>query len=220
MAQVKKAEIREAIVESAYRLFRSQGYLGTSMADIGRAASVAPSNIYVYFGSKFEIFYAVYEPWLNRRMERLQRELSKIDDPDKRVRRILETIWLDIPSEDNGFANNLMQAVSTAERDEKFRSDLLSRCEGILSDLLAGALPDSRAGIVANGRLSHILLMAFDGFVTRHHLGEMRKDMKQIVDVMADLIVGAETGAKRTRSRKATPAAGMPRRIKAAAAAR
>lgn len=201
MAQVKKTEIRDAIIENAYRLFRSQGYLGTSMADIGRAAGVAPSNIYVYFDSKFEIFYAVYEPWLKQRLARLERQLAKIGEPDKRIRRILEAIWLDLPSEDNGFANNLMQAVSTAGRDEKYRSDLLSRCESILSELLRKSLPDSRAGIVENGRLAHILLMAFDGFVVRYHLGAVRKDMKEIIEIMNGLIAGTVPGIARNRTR-------------------
>jgi AcrR family transcriptional regulator len=190
MAQVKKTEIHDAIIASAYRLFRSQGYLGTSMAEIGRAARIAPSNIYVYFDSKFEIFYATYEPWLKDRLARLELELAEIADPDARIRHILQAIWIGIPSEDNGFANNLMQAVSTAGKDEKYRSDLLLRCESHLSELLKTALPESRASIVENGRLAHILLMAFDGFVVRHHLGALRSDMSQIVDIMGGLIAG------------------------------
>ncbi|MEV5407176.1 TetR/AcrR family transcriptional regulator, partial [Streptomyces albidoflavus] len=113
MAQVKKAHVREAIVDGAYKLFRKQSYLGTSVADIGRAAGIAPSNVYVYFRSKFEIFYAVYEPWLNQRLGQLERELATIDDADERLLHIVRTVWIELPVEDNGFANNLMQAVST-----------------------------------------------------------------------------------------------------------
>lgn len=190
MAQVKKNEIRDAIIDGAYKRFRAQGYLGTSVADIGRSAGIVPSHIYVYFSSKFEIFYAVYEPWLKQRLARLERQLVKIEQPEEKVQLILETIWLKLPSEDNGFANNLMQAVSTADKAEKYRSDLLLRCEGLLTELLRKSVPESCAGIVENGRLAHILLMAFDGFVVRHHLRATRKDMRQIIAMMNDLVLG------------------------------
>ena len=190
MAQVKKAHVRDAIIDGAYKLFRKQSYLGTSVADIGRAAGVAPSNVYVYFNSKFEIFYAVYEPWLNRRLARLEQELADIESADKRLLHIVRTIWIDLPVEDNGFANNLMQAVSTTDKDEPFRSDLLSRSEAALSNLLRRALPANRHGLIENDRLAHVLLMAFDGFVVRHHVGGTRPDMNEIVDMMKLMIAG------------------------------
>ena len=43
MVQVKKAEVREAILEAAAQLFVEKGYVGTSASEIGQRASVAPS---------------------------------------------------------------------------------------------------------------------------------------------------------------------------------
>jgi AcrR family transcriptional regulator len=210
MAQVKKARIRDAIVESAYRLFRKQSYLGTSIAEIGRAAGIAPSNVYVYFDSKLEIFYAVYEPWLKRRFARLERKLKSIRNPDRRLQHILRAVWLDLPVEDNGFANNLMQAVSTTDKDEPYRSDLLSRSEAALSDLLRRALPARRHAVIERDRLAHILLMAFDGFVVRHHVGGTRADMEEVAKVMKSLIAGdavaSQKTARRHGLRRGTPA--------------
>lgn len=205
MAQVKKARIRDAIVRSAYRLFRRQSYLGTSIAEIGRAAGIAPSNVYVYFGSKFEIFYAVYEPWLKRRFARLERQLLRIPDPDRRLLHILRTIWLDLPREDNGFANNLMQAVSTTEKDEPFRSDLLSRSEAALSEFLRRALPSRRHAVIEQDRLAHILLMAFDGFVVRHHVGGSRPDMEEVAQIMKLLIAGGAVTSQKKPAGRAAP---------------
>jgi len=221
MAQVKKARVRDAIVESAYTLFRKQSYLGTSVADIGRTAGIAPSNVYVYFNSKFEIFYAVYEPWLNRRLARLERELASIERADKRLLHIVRTIWIDLPVEDNGFANNLMQAVSTTDKDEPFRSDLLSRSETALSDLLRRALPARRQALVENDRLAHIILMAFDGFVVRHHVGGTRPDMGEIVEIMKFLMAGKPVDTpEKPRLGKAKAAAARSRGAGRGSAAR
>jgi len=195
MAQVKKPEVRDAIVSSAYELFRDKSYLRTSVAEIARKAGIVPSHIYVYFASKLAIFYAVYEPWLNKRLTRLERQLSKIEDPDQRLIRIIEAFWIRLPTEDNGFANNLMQAVSTADPDEPYRSDLLSRSEKTLSQLLRRALPDNRMSDADCDRVAHILLMAFDGFIVRHHVGGTRQDMADIVVTMTRLMTGKPASA-------------------------
>ncbi|MGZ5843227.1 MAG: TetR/AcrR family transcriptional regulator, partial [Xanthobacteraceae bacterium] len=55
MAQIKKKEIRHAILDAAYKLFSKRGYSDTNIANIARTAGVAPANVYVYFPSKLEI---------------------------------------------------------------------------------------------------------------------------------------------------------------------
>jgi AcrR family transcriptional regulator len=43
MVQVE-AEVRDAILEAAARLFEEKGYVGTSISEIGQAAGVASST--------------------------------------------------------------------------------------------------------------------------------------------------------------------------------
>lgn len=190
MAQFKKVEVRDAITASAYRLFRSKGYVATTMSDIGNAAGVATSNIYVYFDSKLAIFYAVYEPWLKQRLSKLERELKKVTKPRTRLRLILKALWVDIPSAESGFANNLMQAASTATRDEIYSSELLLWCEDLISRLIRASLPASRSAIAEQRRLAHILFMAYDGFVVRNHLNVQSESVDEVIDTMIDLILG------------------------------
>jgi hypothetical protein len=90
-----------------------------------------------------------------------------------------------------------MQAVSTADKDEPCRSDLLSRSESTLSDLLRRALPAQRHAVLERNRLAHILLMAFDGFVVRHHVGGTRSDMREIAKIMKVLIAGDTVASPR-----------------------
>jgi AcrR family transcriptional regulator len=47
---------RRAILESAYRLFRAQGFDGTSMADIATQFGGSKSTLYSHFPSKDELF--------------------------------------------------------------------------------------------------------------------------------------------------------------------
>ena len=55
MAQVKKIEIEQAIVYSAYKLFKKHGYNGVKMPQIAAKSGISTANIYVYFKSKDEL---------------------------------------------------------------------------------------------------------------------------------------------------------------------
>jgi AcrR family transcriptional regulator len=189
MVQVKKAEVRDSIVDAAFQLFRMKGYISTSIADIGQAAGVAPSGIYVYFKSKLDLFYAVYRPWLKERLLQLERELTAIAGYRAKVRRVIEVIWLDIPNEANFFANNLMQAVSTATKDDFYSGELLEWCEATVARMLRSAAPYSRQSRNDHAQLAHILFMAFNGFVIRSYLGVRAEKMTATIDAMTDLIV-------------------------------
>lgn len=56
MAQIKKPEVREAIIQAAFELFSRKGYTATTMAEIARTANMTVANLYVYFDSKLLIF--------------------------------------------------------------------------------------------------------------------------------------------------------------------
>jgi AcrR family transcriptional regulator len=203
MVQVKKAEVRESILDAAFQVFLTKGYVGASITDIGQAAGVAPSGIYVYFRSKLELFYAVYHPWLRERLLQLERELADISGYRAKVRRIVEAIWLDIPNEANFFANNLMQAVSTATKSDFYSGELLEWCEKRVALMLRSAAPRGRQSRDDHAELAHILFMAFNGFVVRSYLGVRAEKMTATIDTMTDLIIGP-------RSRPALTSVGGP----------
>jgi AcrR family transcriptional regulator len=190
MVQVKKAEVREAILEAAARLFEEKSYAGTSASEIGQRAGVAPSAIYTYFESKLDLFYQVYSPWLKSRLERLDAELKSVDGHREKVRCIVETIWQDIPNEQNFFANNLMQAVSTATPADHYRGNLLEWCEQHVARMLKAAEPTPRHGIAYYASLAHVLFMSFNGFVVGAYLGVRADKTQPAIEAMTDLIVG------------------------------
>ncbi|HEY8015145.1 MAG TPA: helix-turn-helix domain-containing protein, partial [Dongiaceae bacterium] len=78
MAQVKKSEVRERILAAAAGLFAERGYAGATIGQIAKAAGIAPSSVYVYFKSKLEIVFAIYDPWLKEHLELLAREVEAL----------------------------------------------------------------------------------------------------------------------------------------------
>lgn len=190
MVQVKKAEVREAILEAATDLFFEKGYAGTSASEIGQKAGVAPSAIYTYFESKLDLFYRVYSPWLKSRLDRLERDLKTIDGHRAKVRHIVNTIWREIPNEQNFFANNLMQAVSTATPADHYSGNLLEWCEQRVARMLKAAEPRPTHTIAHHTNLAHVLFMSFNGFVVGAYLGVRSEKTLPAIETMTDLIVG------------------------------
>lgn len=199
MAQVKKAAVRDAILASALAQFAERSYAGTTLADIAAGAGVATSNIYVYFGSKLDVLFAVYQPWLVERLDRLQDELAAVEDPRARLGRILLALWRDIPADGNGFAHNLMQAISSLAPEDRYSRELLLLAEQRVSALLRDCLPPSRHALVEGDRLAHLLFMAFDGFVINQRLNGPSRRVEAIVDMVAGLLLpepGSDGGGR------------------------
>jgi AcrR family transcriptional regulator len=201
MAQVKKIHVRDAILRSADRLFKRKGYVSATTAQIARGANVSESNLYVYFQSKFSILMALYEPWLRARIHALEGRIEAETDTRRRLDLILHTLWREIPRADNGFTNNLMQALSTVSRREGYRPDLLRWVEGRVESLILASLPPSRRAELANRGLAHILMMAQDGFALNFHLTPSDAGLDRLTDLACGLITGSSLRAGRTRAK-------------------
>jgi AcrR family transcriptional regulator len=193
VVQVKKEAVREAILEAAQTLFKSQGYAGATMNAIAREAGVAPATVYVYYGSKLEVFFAIYDPWLRVKLDTLQAESRRIKQPQKRLEYLLMGLWRDVPRADNSFTNNLMQAVSTAGADEHYDPSLLEWSKAQIAAAIAGCLPPKRRQTLDLERTAHLLFMAFDGFSLNAHFAPDRPCDLAMVRMVAELLIGPTT---------------------------
>ena len=201
MGQVKKAHVRDAILVSAKTLFAEHGYYNTSLPRIAAGAGVSTANVYVYFRSKIEILYEIYDPWLRARVDRLADELTRIPSPFGRLRHVLGTFWRDIPAEEGGFGNNIIQAISTFRHGEGYRPTLLHWMEQHLQGLVLACLPPARRRALAGIELGHFLVMAFDGYIVYHHLDPKRPLDDATLDAVCRMLYGGGP-AKVERPRK------------------
>jgi AcrR family transcriptional regulator len=192
VVQTKKEDVRQSILSAAQTLFEAKGYHGASMTRIAREANVSSANIYVYFASKLDVLFAIYDPWLRARLHRLEAEAQAVPKGRPRVLFILKSLWHDIPAEENCFANNLMQALSTASPDDRYSRDLLRWAEAKVSNIVADALPAGRRKLLEGDSLAHILFMAFDGFAMNHRLHGSSRRIDDSVSKFATILIGQE----------------------------
>ncbi len=190
MAQTKKDEVRRAILDAAYAVFEKHGYTKTNVSQIAKMAGVSPANVYVYFLSKLDILFAVYDPWLSKQFDMLEHAVGRISDPAQQLNKILTTLWRDIPSANNGFANNMMQALSTTTASEGYRPTLRLAMEARLTKLLEQCLPNIEHTRLSD--LANILFMAFDGYILNFHLIDGPPCSSRQVKLFADMLLHCE----------------------------
>jgi AcrR family transcriptional regulator len=80
---------RERFVAAAVERFHAQGYAGTSLADVAKAAGLSAGNVFYYFRTKEELALAVVEAWCRQ----LAQEVAALDEePDgwRRLERFIE----------------------------------------------------------------------------------------------------------------------------------
>ncbi len=191
MAQIKKTEVRDAILEAAAQLFAASDYNRATLPKIAAAAGISTSTVYVYFKSKLEIAIAVYEPWLREQLVRVEHVLAGIEDPRERLRLLLKRVWQDIPSERNCFANNIIQAISTSVPEDGYRPSILTMLRSKIASMIYASLPAQSRSLDRCERFAHVVVMAFDGFVINQHLPPNLACEDETIDLFCDAILQA-----------------------------
>ena len=194
MVQRKKEGVRDAILEAAFRLFSEQGYTETSIPAIAREAGFSTANVYVYFKSKIDILFTLYAPWLEERLDKLERSLRRVPDPQERLRRLLLALWRDLPRESNGFANNVMQAVSTSSGSGDYSPQLRELFQGRVARWIQDCL---KATPHESEMIAGVVLMAFDGFAMNVRLVHGVACNVEIARLFARLLVATSAGDSR-----------------------
>jgi AcrR family transcriptional regulator len=190
LVQVKKETVRNAILDAARDSFSDRGYHRTTLLDIAQRAGTGVSSLYSYFPSKLHLLYAVVEPWQKECIWRLEAAVRKVEDPRDRLRAILLGVWRDIPMENIGLANSLMEALASADPGEKKPSPLLAWAEQRLRVMLESAIPAQAGRSIDYDLLSHLFLMAYDGFVINRRLNDLR-DIERLVETVCDMMMPA-----------------------------
>ena len=73
------------ILDAAARLFRAQGFQGTSVRDIVRAVDMLPGSLYYHFATKEDLLAEVYAAGVRRISARVRAAIEPLADPWARL---------------------------------------------------------------------------------------------------------------------------------------
>ena len=132
---------RQAILDSAYRLFRAQGFDGTSMADITTQVGGSKSTLYSHFPSKEELFVecmmAALENYMSDTLKHLDASRS---DPEEALRNFGTSVLNFICSSEQVEVRRLMIAEAARSGTGKLFFDKITALRSQVSSFLAACM--------------------------------------------------------------------------------
>ncbi len=100
---VAEVNRRSDIVRVAARLFREQGYDGTTVRDIAGAVGMRSGSPFYHFANKEEILFAVMEEGLRQGLARSEAALARHADPRERFAALMRAHFGTILEDGNDF---------------------------------------------------------------------------------------------------------------------
>ena len=150
-----QAATREHLLDAARRVFVERGYHGASLELVAREAGYTKGAVYSAFGSKGQMFLAVYEREVDERWSRIEREVSEAvasgephDFGDEASRD-----WFDRFRTERAWTLALLEFRLHAARDPELNAQyaaghrrVVERLAGVI-ELTAGAGPERAAEV-------------------------------------------------------------------------
>jgi TetR/AcrR family transcriptional regulator, fatty acid metabolism regulator protein len=87
---LRAGDKRDRILRAAVRVFVKNGFYGTRVSAVAKAAGVADGTIYLYFKSKDELLLSLFEDRVENLLSFMKTELPKLPNAPSKLRRIIE----------------------------------------------------------------------------------------------------------------------------------
>jgi AcrR family transcriptional regulator len=173
--QIPRAEREAALLEQARQLFTAQGYRGTRVAEVGRAAGIASAAVHWYFPTKDDLFAAVLEQVFGE-------AIAEVDASDLTARDMLEAFL----SKTKDYRVLHRQAYERMEESEALRGvylGLLQWLEDLLLQAISARIPEG-ADTDPIADTAHVLL---EGMLIS--VRELDRPVGDVLDMVIDALV-------------------------------
>ena len=187
MARLKSEKMRDSIMVAAENLFAEHGYIGTTISKIAKDAGTATSNVYVYYPSKIEIAFAVFDPWLRRKIAELEASVSARSSPRDQLEALVNGLLYGIAAEESGRTLTLVQALAMAKKTDRYSPELLDWTEAQILAMIESALPRGKPEELR--ALAHVLMLCFDAVALRQNLDRRGSSDEQAIRSILTLLL-------------------------------
>jgi TetR/AcrR family fatty acid metabolism transcriptional regulator len=86
----RASDKRDRILKAAVKVFARSGFHATRVSEVAKAAGVADGTIYLYFKSKEELLFSLFEDRVNRLLRFMREELPKKADAATKLRAVID----------------------------------------------------------------------------------------------------------------------------------
>ncbi|HWE23349.1 MAG TPA: TetR/AcrR family transcriptional regulator [Myxococcales bacterium] len=89
-AREQRNDKRERILDAAVKVFAERGYFSSTVAEIARAAGVADGTIYLYFKSKDDLLFELFDEKMTQLIAQATAALAQEPDAPSRLKRFIK----------------------------------------------------------------------------------------------------------------------------------
>lgn len=177
----KKQQTRQALTDSAVRLFAEKGYDRTTIADIAAAANVSPRTFFSYFRAKEDVLFAGADQRMAAIAEAFDAVGPESASPMEAVRRLVEHV-LDASQDGLAGPDRADRMAFVLDKPELQAQGMLRliAAERLIAERLRQTFPT-----LLDDTLSHAMAGALVGALVGVVLGEAERDSQ--ADVRAQI---------------------------------
>jgi TetR/AcrR family fatty acid metabolism transcriptional regulator len=188
---------RQRILRAAIEVFASKGYFAARMTDVAEAARVADGTLYLYFEGKEHLLMSIFDNVLGRFIERLDEEISGIEDPAERLG-VMVRLHLETLGRDHSLAHVLQIETRHSRRFMSLFTrgklgEYLNRVRDIITE---GQDLGVFRGDISPGLATNLVFGAVDEIVTSWLLadrpGDLLRHHRSLVRMLTDGIAPCE----------------------------
>jgi len=194
LARVKSETVRQAILTSAASQIAMTSYMDTTVAKIAKGAGIAPSNVYVYFESKLQIYFSIYTPWFETQVLALERAVARLKTPERKIQRLVSGLLNDIADDKTGYTSALMEGLAIVMPKDKYKPDLLHWAENKIVQIVCDALDGYTPQDPRLRAFAHLLMLTFDGVAMRvksqRAANESTANRVDVEDALVGMLIG------------------------------
>jgi TetR/AcrR family fatty acid metabolism transcriptional regulator len=177
---------RKKILKAAERLFAKQGFHGTEVESIAKAAGVSKGSVYNYFKNKEDIFFSVVENGIEELNRKMREGMGKIQDSIGRLKRGIEIYVNHLEDNHALFKVLASEHIHLSTVKNRYYKDLFSRTvhlEKVISEgIQRGEIKKVDPYIAATCLNGMIDFLFYRGLVTGKKISakEMAKEVSKI----------------------------------------
>ncbi|MFP4167907.1 MAG: TetR/AcrR family transcriptional regulator [Desulfonatronovibrionaceae bacterium] len=200
----KSRQTRQELMEAAYSLFKENGYLDTSVAEITARAGYAKGNFYRHWKSKDELFLDIMAERLRHYRALREPALAKARNIEDVVHVVIS--FLETMVDDQGwykvFLEFTVHSFGDPEIKKRLNQSTYRLSTGLFAELFAPFVPDRQG----TEKLGALVTALFEGFLIHQALETRvldKEDLREALMVLSRSFLpglGKETGKDHKQS--------------------
>ncbi|MDJ0841174.1 MAG: TetR/AcrR family transcriptional regulator [Acidobacteriota bacterium] len=188
--QTKKSEKKQRIQEAAIHVLAKNGYHGTTVSQIARAAGVADGTLYLYFDNKDDLLLKIIDELTAQFIEEGKDILEQYESPMDRLRKFAELHLKNLGADEDLACIFQIELRHNLRFMKMFSQTRMRTYFSILEGIIHEACEAGEVREDVDARLTAILLFgSLDELVTNWLLSERDYALVEMAGPMLDILL-------------------------------